>query len=132
LFSFLGHCPTIYQVLLAGLADTWPARNTWTIDQLSLKYGDIAFRISQRSCKKISMKIKDYVSYMYLQHDEDPLYIFDDKVQLWQKYFFTLFLSLKRMNMLTSFDSLFISVWGNCTQLVEGLQCSSSVSRRPV
>lgn len=66
-------------VLLAGLADTWPARNTWTIDQLSLKYGDTAFRISQRSCKKISMKIKDYVSYMYLQHDEDPLYIFDDK-----------------------------------------------------
>lgn len=26
------------------------------------------------------MKLKDYVSYIELQHDEDPLYIFDDKV----------------------------------------------------
>jgi len=26
------------------------------------------------------MKLKDYVSYMQLQHDEDPLYIFDDEV----------------------------------------------------
>ncbi|KAG8632916.1 hypothetical protein MANES_18G065400v8 [Manihot esculenta] len=66
-------------VLLNGLADDWPARNTWTIDQLSMKYGDKAFRISQRSSRKVSMKFKDYVSYMKFQHDEDPLYIFDDK-----------------------------------------------------
>lgn len=26
------------------------------------------------------MKFKEYISYMKLQHDEDPLYIFDDKV----------------------------------------------------
>lgn len=26
------------------------------------------------------MKFKDYVSYMQIQHDEDPLYVFDDKV----------------------------------------------------
>lgn len=26
------------------------------------------------------MKLEDYVSYMKLQRDEDPLYIFDDKV----------------------------------------------------
>ncbi|XAR62141.1 hypothetical protein NMG60_11016777 [Bertholletia excelsa] len=66
-------------VLLSGLADTWPARNTWTIDQLLLKYGDTPFKISQRSAQKISMKFKDYVSYMQIQHDEDPLYIFDEK-----------------------------------------------------
>lgn len=28
------------------------------------------------------MNFKDYVSYMQIQHDEDPLYIFDDKVFL--------------------------------------------------
>lgn len=28
------------------------------------------------------MKFQDYVSYMKMQHDEDPLYIFDDKVLL--------------------------------------------------
>ncbi|GLT56427.1 hypothetical protein SLA2020_294690 [Shorea laevis] len=66
-------------VLLTGLAESWPARSTWTIDQLLLKYGDTAFTISQRSPGKISMKFKDYVSYMNAQHDEDPLYIFDHK-----------------------------------------------------
>ncbi|KAG9451442.1 hypothetical protein H6P81_011407 [Aristolochia fimbriata] len=66
-------------VLLTGLADTWPARATWTTDQLLEKYGDTPFKISQRSRKKVTMKLKDYVSYMKLQHDEDPLYIFDEK-----------------------------------------------------
>jgi hypothetical protein len=68
------------QVMLNGLADTWPARHKWTTDQLLLDYGDVAFKISQRSSKKVSMKFKDYVSYMEVQHDEDPLYIFDEKV----------------------------------------------------
>ncbi|XP_010535386.1 PREDICTED: F-box protein At1g78280 isoform X2 [Tarenaya hassleriana] len=66
-------------VLIAGLAESWPARSTWTVDQLTQKYGETAFRISQRSPNKISMKFKDYVSYMNIQRDEDPLYVFDDK-----------------------------------------------------
>ncbi|MBA0759727.1 hypothetical protein Gotri_022566, partial [Gossypium trilobum] len=66
-------------VLLTGLAECWPARTNWTIDKLLLKYGDTAFKISQRTAGKISMKFKDYVSYMNEQHDEDPLYIFDHK-----------------------------------------------------
>ncbi|GFY85856.1 transferases, transferring glycosyl groups [Actinidia rufa] len=66
-------------VLLSGLADTWPAKRTWTIDQLLLKYGDTAFKISHKSARKISMKLKDYVSYTQIQHDEDLLYIFDGK-----------------------------------------------------
>lgn len=68
------------QVLLNGLADTWPARKLWTIEQLLLNHGDTTFRISQRSSGKILMNLKDYASYMSSQHDEDPLYIFDDKV----------------------------------------------------
>ncbi|GAV83265.1 LOW QUALITY PROTEIN: F-box domain-containing protein/Cupin_8 domain-containing protein, partial [Cephalotus follicularis] len=66
-------------VLLTGLADAWPARSIWKLDQLMQNYGDTIFKISQKSFQKISMKFKDYVSYMNLQHDEDPLYIFDDK-----------------------------------------------------
>lgn len=66
-------------ILLDGLADTWPAKTKWTIDQLMLNYGDTPFKISQSSSRKITMKFKDYVSYMKVQHDEDPLYIFDDK-----------------------------------------------------
>ncbi|XP_012447951.1 lysine-specific demethylase JMJ21 [Gossypium raimondii] len=67
----------IKPVLLNGLADTWPARKSWTIDWLVPKYGDTTFQIS--SPLKVSMTFKDYVSYMKQQHDEDPLYIFDDK-----------------------------------------------------
>uniref|UniRef100_A0A0E0KEJ4 JmjC domain-containing protein n=1 Tax=Oryza punctata TaxID=4537 RepID=A0A0E0KEJ4_ORYPU len=70
-----GKCP----VLLTKLAETWPARTKWTAQQLTHDYGEVPFRISQRSPQKIKMKLKDYVSYMELQHDEDPLYIFDDK-----------------------------------------------------
>ncbi|XP_049349579.1 F-box protein At1g78280 [Solanum verrucosum] len=66
-------------VLIGGLADTWPARTTWTTEELLKKYGDTAFKLSQRSRHKIRMKLKDYVSYMKVQHDEDPLYIFDEK-----------------------------------------------------
>ncbi|KAI7753357.1 hypothetical protein M8C21_011119 [Ambrosia artemisiifolia] len=66
-------------VLVPGLADTWEARKTWTPEQMLSKYGDTSFRISQRSSNKIAMKLKDYVFYMQEQHDEDPLYIFDDK-----------------------------------------------------
>ncbi|KAL8231955.1 hypothetical protein R6Q57_001733 [Mikania cordata] len=66
-------------VLVSGLADTWLAKETWTPEQLLIKYKDLPFRISQRSANKIAMKLKDYVSYMQEQHDEDPLYIFDDK-----------------------------------------------------
>ncbi|KAK3016296.1 hypothetical protein RJ639_007616 [Escallonia herrerae] len=65
-------------VLISGLADNWRARHTWTPEQLLLNYGDTAFRISQRSSAKITMKLKDYVSYIQMQHDEDPLYIFDE------------------------------------------------------
>lgn len=77
--EFLQHYDAHKPVLVSGLADTWPARKAWTPEQLLVKYGDTPFRISQRSAKKVSMKFEDYVSYMQVQHDEDPLYIFDDK-----------------------------------------------------
>lgn len=73
----------ISQVMLTGVADEWPARHNWTTDQLLQHYGDVTFKISQRSSRKIKMKFKDYVSYMKIQHDEDPLYIFDEKVLVW-------------------------------------------------
>lgn len=68
--------------MINGLVDDWPARKSWTSQELLLRYPETKFRISQRSSKKIIMKFKDYVSYMQIQHDEDPLYIFDDKVFL--------------------------------------------------
>ncbi|KAH0898138.1 hypothetical protein HID58_047706 [Brassica napus] len=84
-------------VLLSGLADSWPASKTWTIDQLSEKYGEVPFRISQRSPNKISMKFKDYISYMKLQRDEDPLYVFDDRVNLYKALYKAFFTSVVRV-----------------------------------
>ncbi|KZV56304.1 F-box protein [Dorcoceras hygrometricum] len=66
-------------VLINGLADNWPARKSWTSELLLLRHPDTKFKLSQRSSKKITMKFKDYISYMNAQHDEDPLYIFDEK-----------------------------------------------------
>ncbi|XP_051118418.1 lysine-specific demethylase JMJ21 [Andrographis paniculata] len=66
-------------VMIDGLADNWSARKSWTCEEFLLKYADTKFGISQRSSKKINMKFKDYNSYIQLQRDEDPLYIFDDK-----------------------------------------------------
>ncbi|EPS59334.1 hypothetical protein M569_15473, partial [Genlisea aurea] len=68
-----------FPTLINGLAESWPAREAWTCEQILNKYPDSTFRISQRSSQKIVMKFKDYVSYIQVQHDEDPLYIFDDK-----------------------------------------------------
>lgn len=75
-------CTILYcsKVLIDGLADTWPARKAWTLEQLLMDYGDVKFHLSQKSSKKILMCFKDYASYMQIQHDEDPLYVFDDKV----------------------------------------------------
>ncbi|GER40263.1 bifunctional arginine demethylase andlysyl-hydroxylase JMJD6 [Striga asiatica] len=66
-------------VMIDGLADNWPARKSWTSEQFLIKYSDAKFRISQKSSKKVNIKFKDYITYMQVQHDEDPLYIFDDK-----------------------------------------------------
>lgn len=90
------------------------------------KYEDTAFKLSQRSRHKIKMKLKDYVSYIKLQHDEDPLYIFDEKVPLHSCY------SLCAVSPVTNCSNLnfVLSVWGNCTRIVEGLQCSKYIQRR--
>ncbi|KAH9328894.1 hypothetical protein KI387_001002, partial [Taxus chinensis] len=66
-------------LLLTELANDWSAKHSWTVEKLVERYGEVAFHISQSNAKKITMKLKDYVSYMQLQHDEDPLYIFDPK-----------------------------------------------------
>eukprot|EP01018_Ginkgo_biloba_P005285 Gb_12447 [translate_table: standard] len=71
--------PYMLEVLLTDLANDWSAKHTWSLEKLLKRYGEVAFNISQSNAKKVTMKLKDYVSYMTLQHDEDPLYIFDPK-----------------------------------------------------
>ncbi|ERN14745.1 F-box protein At1g78280 [Amborella trichopoda] len=77
--EFYAHYDGQIPVLLTELVNNWPAKSKWTTDYLLQNYGETSFRLSQRSAKKIVMKFKDYISYMKSQHDEDPLYIFDEK-----------------------------------------------------
>ena len=43
------------------------------------------------------MKFKDYISYMKLQRDEDPLYVFDDRVNLYKALYKAFFTSVVRV-----------------------------------
>ncbi|CAM6089280.1 unnamed protein product [Calypogeia fissa] len=64
-------------VLLTDLLDDWPASKTWSLNQLIEKCGDAEFKATQPHGKAVPMKLKDFARYMDLQHDEEPLYIFD-------------------------------------------------------
>ncbi|BBN10747.1 histone arginine demethylase JMJD6 [Marchantia polymorpha subsp. ruderalis] len=64
-------------VLLADLMTDWPANERWRLDELAKSCGDAAFKVSQPHGKSIDMTMKDYAQYMSIQHDEEPLYIFD-------------------------------------------------------
>jgi len=63
--------------LLAGLAEAWPARSGWTVGGLLRRCPDAEFSVSVPFGGKVKMALRDYVSYIYSQHDEEPLYIFD-------------------------------------------------------
>lgn len=60
----------------------WPANERWRLDELAKSCGDAAFKVSQPHGKSIDMTMKDYAQYMSIQHDEEPLYIFDAQVEI--------------------------------------------------
>lgn len=61
--------------------DDWPASKTWSLDQLIKKCGDAEFKVTQPHGNAVPMKVKDFAGYMDVQHDEEPLYIFDPQVR---------------------------------------------------
>ncbi|KAJ7561350.1 hypothetical protein O6H91_03G025100 [Diphasiastrum complanatum] len=66
-------------VLLTDQTEGWLSRHSWNLEELVEKYGDVLFKVSQPHGKGISMSLKNYAAYMIMQHDEEPLYIFDSK-----------------------------------------------------
>ncbi|KAL3694403.1 hypothetical protein R1sor_008054 [Riccia sorocarpa] len=64
-------------VLLRDLMDGWPANRKWGLDELAESCGVAGFKVSQPYGPSIEMTMKDFVHYMSIQHDEEPLYIFD-------------------------------------------------------
>lgn len=83
------HCPSLADfqrdfdlpckpVILTGLLDAWPARRTWTLEQLRARFGDVWFKTDEVvEGKKIKMRFADYLAYHSANQDDDPIYLFD-------------------------------------------------------
>ncbi|KYQ99949.1 transcription factor jumonji [Tieghemostelium lacteum] len=65
-------------VIFRGESKEWKANQNWTKEKLVERVGDLTFKITHQSHKRIPMKFKDYAEYMSTQLDEEPLYVFDE------------------------------------------------------
>eukprot|EP00798_Chlamydomonas_sp_ICE-L_P012076 gene12076-15187_t len=62
-------------VVLTGMTQEWPAMKKWLFRELVSEHASTFFKVSKPGGGTGLMKLADYVDYM--QHDEEPLYIFD-------------------------------------------------------
>lgn len=70
---FEGQCQP---VMVSGVTASWPV-DSWSLPNLLAKYSAATFTASKPSGGKIPVRLDDFLAYMSTQHDEDPLYIFD-------------------------------------------------------
>jgi len=70
-------------VVLTGLMDNWKAKGGWKINQLLAKYENTYLKTNGTDSDGHSFRLlfKDYVAYMEGNHDEKPIYLFDNKFQ---------------------------------------------------
>jgi hypothetical protein len=68
-------------VIIRGALNKWSAMNSWKFDQLVARFKNQMFKIGEynRYGKRIKMKMPDFVDYIKQQHDEEPMYMFDNK-----------------------------------------------------
>jgi len=69
-------------VILTGLINAWPAwtNQSWTPDALTQRFKHTIFKCTEfnRYGKRVWMTMADFVTYMRRQHDDKPIYLFDD------------------------------------------------------
>ncbi|KIW32960.1 uncharacterized protein PV07_04467 [Cladophialophora immunda] len=58
--------------ILTAPVRKWKAFETWDLQHLLAKYGDVPFR-----CEAVDWPLSTYVNYMETSKDESPLYLFD-------------------------------------------------------
>lgn len=60
--------------ILTECIRAWPVFQKWTLDSLLKTYGDVEFR-----AEAVDWPFSTYYQYMFNNHDESPLYLFDRK-----------------------------------------------------
>jgi len=69
-------------VIITDAIDHWPARTEWTVEKLLQRFEHHKFKTDEVDYfgkAKLYMVLSDYIAYAKQQHDEDPIYLFDDK-----------------------------------------------------
>ncbi|GMH39012.1 hypothetical protein BSKO_06910 [Bryopsis sp. KO-2023] len=62
--------------LIDDLQTDWGAMR-WTLNGLEEKFGELRFSINCPGKTSVKMELKNFLRYMEVQHDENPLYLFD-------------------------------------------------------
>ncbi|GAB4817095.1 hypothetical protein N2152v2_004141 [Parachlorella kessleri] len=63
-------------VMLRGLAEGWEV-GEWTPERLVSRLGSRLFKVTKPSGGRMKMALSSYLGYCRVQHDEEPVYIFD-------------------------------------------------------
>ena len=69
-------------VIITGVAERWPARREWQIEQLLQQYGTGRFKIGESdSGRKLRVTMSEFIEYMFGNKDDSPLYLFESSLE---------------------------------------------------
>jgi len=69
-------------VIITDALSHWKAKKEWTKENLIKRFGNLKFKtdeVDYYKQEKLYMMMSDYWTYAEQNHDEDPIYLFDDK-----------------------------------------------------
>lgn len=65
-------------VVIDGCCDAWPARKTWSVQELYRRWRHRRFKCGEDDDGyAVKMKLKYFIRYLATQRDDSPLYVFD-------------------------------------------------------
>lgn len=75
-------------VILTDVVKNWPAYKEWHVEKLMKRFGNSPFKTDEvdiAAKEKLYLGFSDYIEYLKWNNDEDPIYLFDNKVY-YQKF----------------------------------------------
>ncbi|CAE8617030.1 unnamed protein product [Polarella glacialis] len=68
-------------VIVEGACSDWPAMSRWSTEALDERFRHVDFKVGKTDKgKNINLKMKYFLDYMKHQQDDNPLYLFETKV----------------------------------------------------